>query len=581
MTANVWGRLLLGAGLLSACGENAGGGGGTEIADGALPAADGGPGDGAPADTGVPEGPCGNTPESLRGCVQTERYATELQGLATTPREVDTAQWQAAQDRCASELERLGFRVERHDYGTGINVIGVLPGVEKPDEHVIVAAHYDSVIGCGGADDNASGVAGALEAARVLSTQRYARTLVVACWDEEEQGLIGSTAYARRAKARETKIVANYTLEMIGYASDEPHSQRLPAGLDLVFPTQARQIADNEFRGDFITVVGDDINPAAPAAMEAHGTAVGLPVVRLELVEGFRGAPEFGDLRRSDHAPFWDLGYPGIMVTDTSEFRNPNYHCAWAPDAVDDIDIAFASKVVQAVVGSAAEQLEVRPGAPAPTSDAGVPSDAGTPPAPVPACDAVTGACDGGRKCALVLDDEGIRCVDAAGDVAAGQSCTRTGAPGIDDCGPGLFCALFGLPLSTPQQRQCLPVCRTTAECGEGAFCAALTDAAGVCVPRCDPFGDACAAGTRCALYQETGNTYDYSCAFAGAVSEGGDCSRDACAPGLECDRIAHTLTPTCRAYCDAAHPCPDGKTCVRRTDYGRPTVGLCATPGE
>jgi hypothetical protein len=530
----------------------------------------------------VPEGPCGNTPESLRGCVQTDRFATELQGLASAPRVPGSPEWQAAQDRCASELESLGFRVERQDYGTGINVIGVLPGVEKPQEHVIVAAHYDSVYDCDGADDNASGVAGALEAARVLATQRYARSLVVACWDEEEQGLVGSSWYARRAKARDEKIVANYTLEMIGYASDEADSQLLPSGLDLVFPTQAQQIADNDHRGDFITVVGDDINAAAPAAIEAHAAAIGLPVVRLELVDAFRRAPEFGDLRRSDHAPFWDLGYPGIMVTDTSEFRNPNYHCAWGADAVDVIDTAFAARVVQAVVGSAAEQLEVRPGAPAPMNDAGVPSDAGAMPAPSPACDAVDGNCDGGRKCALVLDGEGTRCVDATGNAAAGEVCTRPGGTaGLDDCGPGLFCALFGLPLSDPQQRQCLPVCHTTADCGEGAFCANLAEGTGVCVRRCDPFGADCAAGTQCTRYSETGNTYDYSCAFAGAVPEGGDCSREQCAPGLECDRVAHTLTAKCRAFCDEAHPCPAGKTCVRRTDYGRPAVGLCATPGE
>ena len=95
----------------------------------------------------------------------------------------------------------LGYTVEREAYGTGVNVIGVLDGTSAPAEQVVISAHYDSVANCPGADDNGSGVAGVLEAARVLSTSQHKRTLVVACWDEEEKGLIGSSAFVARAAA--------------------------------------------------------------------------------------------------------------------------------------------------------------------------------------------------------------------------------------------------------------------------------------------------------------------------------------------------------------------------------------------
>src|SRR5690606_20146741 len=135
----------------------------------------------------------------LSQCVEAARYQADLEAIAM-PREPESAHWQAVQDLCAERLEGLGFTVERHAYATGVNVIGVREGTSEPQRRVLVGAHYDHIAGCAGADDNASGVAGALEAARVLAMASFPRTLVVACWDEEERGLIGSRAYAERAR---------------------------------------------------------------------------------------------------------------------------------------------------------------------------------------------------------------------------------------------------------------------------------------------------------------------------------------------------------------------------------------------
>jgi Zn-dependent M28 family amino/carboxypeptidase len=295
-------------------------------------------------------------PPSPVELVDQAAYEADLTTIAT-PRSPGTAGWEAVQNLCADRFAQLGFQVERHNYGTGVNVIGVLPGTKLPDERVVISAHYDSVPNCAGADDNGTGVAGTLEAARVLSRQPHARTLVVACWDEEERGLIGSSAYVMRAKANGDAIVLSMVFEMIGYRSTEPNSQQSDATLEAVFPDAGAQIAANDYRGDFALVVNDETATTALADMQATATTVGLPIVNISLLAPLKTAIE--DLRRSDHAPFWDADYPALMITDTANFRNPHYHCPRAgADALTDIDFEFAAANVKVVVGAAAAALD-------------------------------------------------------------------------------------------------------------------------------------------------------------------------------------------------------------------------------
>jgi len=194
-------------------------------------------------------------------------------------RDPGSSHWQEIQDLCADRLTSLGFTVERHAYATGVNVIGVRTGTSDPDHQVMVAAHYDHIPGCAGADDNASGVAGLLEAARVLSMASYPRTLVVACWDQEERGLIGSRAYAARAEAAGEIIDAHFDFEMIGYVSSEPDSQRFPAGFDVLFPDASAEVVANDSRADFVAVIGDPTAEANVDSMESFADRIGLPFV--------------------------------------------------------------------------------------------------------------------------------------------------------------------------------------------------------------------------------------------------------------------------------------------------------------
>jgi hypothetical protein len=292
--------------------------------------------------------------------VDKARYLTDLKQVARE-RPPGSNHWQAVQDLCAQRFKQLGYQVTRHRYASGVNVIGRLAGKSKANELVVISAHYDHVRKCNGADDNASGVAGVLEAARVLAGRSYHRSLVVACWDEEERGLIGSKAWVADTQKTNDKVVVAYVFEMIGFKSDDPNSQKLPTGFDLMFPAEVGKIRANQNRGDFIAAIYDQFpggDGAAAGKMMVHiARNVGLSLIDL-------GVPDFllpiiPDLLRSDHAPFWQARFPAIMVTDTANFRNPNYHCpSGKKDDIETIDTDFASQVVQATVGSALFMLD-------------------------------------------------------------------------------------------------------------------------------------------------------------------------------------------------------------------------------
>lgn len=308
-----------------------------------------------PCAIGVLLGCSDSTPPPVE-LVDRAAYEADLTAI-TGPRSPRTPHWQTVQDLCADRFAALGFEVERHTYATGVNVIGVRPGKSLPGERVVVSAHYDSVTNCAGADDNGTGVAGTLEVARVLSRQSHARTLVVACWDEEERGLIGSSAYVARAKAAGDTIVLSLVFEMIGYRSTAPMSQRTDPQLEAVFPDAAAQIAANEYRGDFALVVNDEAANTAVADMQAIGPKVGLPIVNISLLDALKS--QIPALRRSDHAPFWDADYPALFITDTADYRNPHYHCPQGmADAIADIDFEFAIANVKVVVAAAEAALD-------------------------------------------------------------------------------------------------------------------------------------------------------------------------------------------------------------------------------
>jgi hypothetical protein len=303
---------------------------------------------------------CGaETPSALVGCVERNRYAADLAAIAIE-RPAGSANWQAIQDLCAERLGALGYDVELQRYSSGTNVIGRWIGAELPAEQVVVAAHYDHIRGCEGANDNASGVAGLLETARVLALGTYARSITIACMDEEELELLGSRAFVREAMDRGESIRVSYVYDMIAFTNDEPNSQRLPDGFEVLFPREARELAEREYRADFFVILADEPAHEQAVRASAYADALGVRGGILELRGDLKNEPLLADLRRSDHASFWEADIPALVISDTGELRYDGYHCMGGPDSVSRLDDDFATRVIRATLGSLLETLELR-----------------------------------------------------------------------------------------------------------------------------------------------------------------------------------------------------------------------------
>lgn len=291
------------------------------------------------------------TPAELMDCVEQSRYEADIQ-LVDDVRTPGSPHWQAVQDLCFERLTELGYSVERQNYGTGINVVGMRPGTDKPDEHVLVGGHYDHIPDCSGADDNATGIAATLEVARILADIPTSRTLVIVCWDEEELGLIGSAAHAQAALDSGEQLTAVFSLDSIGAASSEPNSQVVPAGFDLLFPTQYAELEANEFRADFLLWVSDDTMGPLGEALDGFADSIGLRTLGSPLDDALKTSPALADLRRSDHASYWDRDIPAMFFNDTGEFRYSGYHCGEGDDTFDRLNLEFGVNVAKVAVAT-------------------------------------------------------------------------------------------------------------------------------------------------------------------------------------------------------------------------------------
>ncbi|MBI4339043.1 MAG: M28 family peptidase [Chloroflexi bacterium] len=249
-------------------------------------------------------------------------------------------------------LSGLGLSVSGHTFTyegrLGINLIARKEGAGALAP-LLLCAHYDTVQGSPGADDNASGLAALLECARLLAPLSLGRTVDFVALDMEErqpegEGLVGSRAFARDvAPAR--RYAGVYTLEMVGFTSG-PGTQRMPPGFPLLFPSAYQRVAAGGFAGDALAVVTrrSDAALAQSLARAARHPLAGLEMVLLEIPEGAVLPPE---LFRSDHASFWAAGIPAVLLTDTADFRNPHYHSSG--DTPDTLDYGFLAKVTATV----------------------------------------------------------------------------------------------------------------------------------------------------------------------------------------------------------------------------------------
>jgi Zn-dependent M28 family amino/carboxypeptidase len=222
------------------------------------------------------------------------------------------------------------------------NIIIELPGRELPKEVLILSCHFDAAPNAPGADDDGTGVAALLEIARVLRDAPMRRTVRMIFFNLEEVGLKGSIEYVRSGRiAKDERVTGMVSLEMLGYFSDEPGSQKSPiAKIEGVF--------DPPTVGDFIGIATIKSYQEFSRRLEREmkSAAPGLKVVTADFMPI---APP--DFLRSDHAPFMLAGMPGVMLTDTSNFRNPNYHKP--TDTVETIDEKRFTLVVRGVAGAA------------------------------------------------------------------------------------------------------------------------------------------------------------------------------------------------------------------------------------
>lgn len=256
----------------------------------------------------------------------------------------------------SSAFSTAGLQTEGHDFQhlqTDMqNIIGRKPGARNEAITYIIDGHFDGVPGSPGADDNGSAVAGVLEALRILSQYEFEHSLRFIGFDAEELGLIGSLRYVQNGIKPYEEVAGVLNLEMIGYYDDAPNTQLLPEGFDLLFPAAAQDVADDEFRGNFLTVVGNVAsNPLISAFLSSSAAYV--PDLRLIDVAVPGNGTIAPDLRRSDHSRFWDASYQALMLTDGSEFRNFNYHTP--DDVIATLNFTFMAQVVAATLATAAE----------------------------------------------------------------------------------------------------------------------------------------------------------------------------------------------------------------------------------
>jgi Zn-dependent M28 family amino/carboxypeptidase len=201
-----------------------------------------------------------------------------------------------------------------------------IPGTTRASEIIVIGAHYDSVQGSPGADDNASAVAALLEISRLFSGIRVARTLRLVAFVNEEPPFffwsnMGSAIYAKAARRRGDDIRAMFSLEMLGCFSDERNSQHYPPLLRHFYPD----------RGNFIALVSNlRSRTLLKQAVAAFRRQSDFPAESAALPAWVPG------VAWSDQLSFWRQGYRGVMVTDTAFFRYPYYHTALdTPDRLD------------------------------------------------------------------------------------------------------------------------------------------------------------------------------------------------------------------------------------------------------
>ena len=284
-------------------------------------------------------------PRPLSQTVQRQELLAHLKALEgerhplTSPDRLE-----AAFAYVADQWRSWGLAVSRDEFSYAGKIFANLiarPGSVPQGPRFIVGAHVDTVSGTPGADDNASGVAALLEVSRLFASSARPIALEFAAFTLEEAGMLGSRHYAQRLCREGADVRGMLSLEMVGFTETQG-LQHYPWFLRGRFPAQ----------GTYLGIVGNHPSRRLlQAVAEAMRSVPGLPVETIALPGSGMLLPE---ARLSDHSPFWDAGFPALLVTDTAFFRNPHYHAA--TDTVDTLDVSFLERVTQSIV-AVAERL--------------------------------------------------------------------------------------------------------------------------------------------------------------------------------------------------------------------------------
>jgi Peptidase family M28 len=210
---------------------------------------------------------------------------------------------------------------------------------------VLIGAHFDSVANTPGADDNASAVAALLGTAKAFAGHPLMNRMAFVSFNREEDGLLGSIDFVENFLIpKKIEVNCAHILEMVGYASSRPNSQSIPPGLPVRVPDQ----------GNFLGVLGnrDSASQLKDVLASAKTYFPDFPTIGLRVTLGIE--KYFPVLQRSDHAPFWRRRIPAVMWTDTSEFRNRNYHSG--NDLPETLNYDFLHKVTCLLATTVARQ---------------------------------------------------------------------------------------------------------------------------------------------------------------------------------------------------------------------------------
>lgn len=279
--------------------------------------------------------------------MRSEELLRHVEFLASEPRPAETERLEVCRSYCEQALSVAGWLVRRDSFcavsssgesRSGTNLIATC-GLSNPQRPTFVlGAHVDSCEQTPGADDNASAVAVLLELADWLNAKytdkewaEHSVNLELLVFDLEEHGMLGGAHHAETCRTAERDLLGMVSLEMLGYCDHQPGSQQMPPELADRFPDT----------GNFIGLVGNqNSGDLLLHFQKAFQLVDRIPCEILRVTENGNTIPP---TRLSDHSPFWDAGYPALMMTDTSFLRNPNYH--QPTDTPETLDMVFLHNV--------------------------------------------------------------------------------------------------------------------------------------------------------------------------------------------------------------------------------------------